>query len=466
MLVGSRAARAWPLGALALACGAGGASVWLLSLADQGRGRAAVLSVLLLAGVVVLPAAVLRSSWVGVVAGAALWGGHIVGWTLEEPGLILAAVQLGWLFVLALVTAWRPPRTFRVPFPFWLGVIPVAVGATGAAVQGAGLVAAGRGASAALLAAWLGATRRFDWARVGWGIVAGTHLAFAGLLGCGLVAPLAETRFAGGACAQTHPNIIGMAAWTAGIAWLALPAEGLRAGTRGLGVAVAAALLVLTDARTAGGAGLVAASVLFAMWLRGAPRGGRLARGLTTGAVALMLVAAGGLLASPFFVRERSPGVGPLSGRERIWSAALQDWRAAPAVAKLLGTSAGGVGARVELPGQPAPTGQGFTTHNAFVGVLRRAGIVGLVAATIGLSGAIRALVSALSGRRSRWGAAMLAGALATVAVEDWLFGGSLFLWVALAGASLSDRDRTRGRPPTTPSAPLVRRQGAGSAAP
>jgi len=43
---------------------------------------------------------------------------------------------------------------------------------------------------------------------------------------------------------------------------------------------------------------------------------------------------------------------------------------------------------------------------------------------------------------------ALLAAGLATIPVEDWLFGGSLFTLVALAGALLTGSgDRERWRP-------------------
>jgi hypothetical protein len=162
--------------------------------------------------------------------------------------------------------------------------------------------------------------------------------------------------------------------------------------------------------------------------------------------VAPLLAAGAFALASSFFLRERAAGVGVLSGRDVIWGVALADYQAAPALEKLLGTSEGGIGAGVERPRQWTPTGSALTTDNFFAALLRRSGAAGLAIGSVGLLLAAGGVVRGL--RSGQPATALLVAALATIPVADWLFGGSLFMWVALAGALLTGSgDRERRRP-------------------
>jgi hypothetical protein len=329
-------------------------------------------------------------------------------------------------------------------FPMWLGVLPWVPSVLGASLRGDWLVAGGRLLGAATAALCLQVTLRQDPRRLAWGLVAGTHLMLLLPFVCGITSPLPEPRFSGGACATTHPNILGLAAWTTGLAWLVLP--GPSSPARLVGAALGVLFIFLTDARTATGAGLVGAAVVLALRMgRGARRKAGFARALRTGSVALLLAAGAFALASSFFVRERGAGVGVLSGRDMIWRVALAEYQTAPAPEKLLGTSEGGLGARVELPGQPAPTGSGLTVDNAILSLLRRSGVAGLAIGSVGLLLATAAAIRGL--RTGQPATALLVAGLATIPVEDWLFGGSLFVWVALAGSVLAGSgDRMRWR--------------------
>ena len=406
-----------------------------------------VFFLLLLLNATALLASLGRASWVGVLTAAALWGSHLIGWTLPEPRLPLAALQVGLALFLGAATVVSRVRIavdLRRWFPIWLGVLPWVPSVLGASLSGDWLVAGGRFLGAATAALWVQVTLRHDTRRLAWGLVAGTHLLLLLPLVCGIASPVPEPRFSGGACASTHPNILGLAAWTTGLAWLVLP--GPLSAVRVVGVAVGALLIFLTDARTAAGAGLVGAAVVLALRMgRGTSRKAGFARALRTGSVALLLAAGAFALASSFFLRERAAGVGVLSGREMIWRVAIAEYQTAPALEKLLGTSEGGIGARIELPGQPAPTGSGFTAHNTIVGLLRRSGAAGLAIGSVGVLLAVGAVLRGL--RSGQPATALLAAGLATIPVEDWLFGGSLFMWVALSAILLAGSgDRARWR--------------------
>jgi hypothetical protein len=379
-----------------------------------------------------------RASWVSVLAAASLWGSHLIGWTVANPRVPLVALQLALALLLgaaAVLSRARIAVDLQRWFPIWLGVLPWAPSVLSAALRDDWLVAGGRLLGAATAALWVQVTLRHDPWRLAWGLLAGTHLVLILPFLCGITSPLPEPRFSGGACAFTHPNILGLAASMTSLAWLVLP--GPISATRFIGVAFGVLLIFLSDARTAAGVGLLGAAVAVALHMgRGVRREAGFARAFRTGSVALLLAAAAFGLASNFFVRERAAGVGVLTGRDVMWRVALAEYQAAPALEKLLGTSEGGVGARIELPGQPAPTGSGFTAHNAIVGLLRRSGTAGLAIGSVGLVLAAGAVLRGL--RSGQPATALLVAALATIPVEDWMFGGSLFMWVALAGALLA----------------------------
>jgi hypothetical protein len=433
-----------------MAVGVGVAAGALLALAASAAAQADawILLMMLVLDVTALLSSLGEASWVGVLTAAALWGSHLMGWTLSEPRIPLAGLQVAlalFLGAAAMLSRVRIAVDLRRWFPMWLGVLPWVPSVLGASLRGDWLVAGGRLLGAATAALWVQVTLRHDPRRLAWGLVAGTHLVLLLPFFCGITSPLAEPRFSGGACATTHPNILGLSAWTTGLGWLVLP--GPSSPARLVGAALGVLLIFLTDARTAAGAGLVGAAVGLALPMgRRARRKGGFARVIGVGSVALLLAAGAFALASSFFLRERAAGVGVLTGRDVIWGVALAEYQAAPALEKLLGTSEGGIGARVERPGQSTPTGSALTTDNFFAALLRRSGAAGLAIGSVGLLLAAGAVVRGL--RSGQPATALLVAGLATIPVEDWLFGGSLFVWVALAGALLTGSgDRERRRP-------------------
>jgi len=418
------------------------AGMLVVETTDRAVPSATLPLVLLLLNALVLVPALGEADPYGILTAVAIWASHLIGWTIAQPGLLLAIIQLVLLGILVWgVLISRVHLRVRLLrwFPIWVGVLPAASGVLAALVGDQLLVAAGRSVSLAVVAAWVLVATRRDPLRLTWGFVAGIHLVLLVPLWCGAVAPLPDARFGGGACAYTHPNILGLAAWTTAIAWLIMP--GRPRAARLLGASFGALLVVMADARTAAGAALVASAVLVALslsgpsWRKGTMRAGRVVL------VAVLLGAGAFALTSGFFLRERAVGVGALSGRDRIWNQALADFRAAPWWERALGTAEGGVGARVTLPGQAAPSGEGFTTDNAVVGLLRRAGVVGSLLGLCGLGLAAGELMRGLrDGDRS---AALLAGAIVTIPVEDWFFSGTLFMWVVLAAGLMKS---ARGR--------------------
>lgn len=424
------------LGALALGLG---------SLAVTQRGLA--LFALLVLDLACATWAVPRGSLVGFVVGTYLLGVHVVGWTVAHRGPVLAGMSAAYVCVLflawVLAGARVLPAQLKGWFPLWVGVLPWAPSVLSAALAGEWQTATGRVLAASGAMLWVLLTRATDPERLVLGVLGGVHSILAAVLVCAIGQDLPDFRFQGGPCAQVHPNILGMIASMTGLAWLTLrPAPRF---ARAAGATLGAGLLILTDARTAAGAGLIGAGVALAgSWGHPTRWPARMARLAVVGGA---LTAGVWGLALPYFLRERGPGVGVLSGRERIWAVATSEFLDAPLQDKLLGTASGGVGAAIQLIGQSPPLGSGFTPHNAVVDLVRRTGLVGACLGTAGLAMALGELLRSLGRRDRRAGSSILAAAMATIPVESWFFGGSLFTWTALGATFLRPappRERSR----------------------
>lgn len=140
-------------------------------------------------------------------------------------------------------------------------------------------------------------------------------------------------------------------------------------------------------------------------------------------AVALVLVASGG---KGFVLKNRYDSGGISSGRTATWAAVGSQWRDAGLSEKLLG-DAQTVRAVVRRASAP---GVDLTTDNAAVGALRRGGVAGVLAFLLGLWLLVR---HALRRRVPAWFFGLVAAALPTIAVADWLLGGTGgTIWILL----------------------------------
>lgn len=391
-----------------------------------------------------LGTAIRRASGTGLLIGIPFLGIHVLGWTLSESGVILGALNVlygGALIALALL---RKPRVDEAPwrdFTWWTGVAVAVPWVLNALAAVDPTIAVSRFVLAAGVAGAFAISRRADSRGLVWGLIAGTHLVLAPVLACGLVtdlgafrpvAVLADVagRFGGGGCAYVHPNLIGLAAWTLVIAWLGLGRDHFIG--RLCGIATCTLLILITDSRTAAGAALLAvAAYVGAKSLRRGTRGIRMA-GLAI--IAIFTLLGSVTIAQQFFLRERGTGIGVLTGRDYFWAQTISDFKASSSVEKLIGTTKGGTGADLVLTEEAGvEAGTKISTHNAFLAVLRRGGLVGIV---IAITGFLMMLVTTwrmLVSGRAPWAAALLVGAIATSPVEAWLFGGAIWIWTLVA---------------------------------
>lgn len=409
-----------------------------------------VLAVVIVIDVVAFVLAASRASVFGFAVGAYSIAAQIVGWTIPNAGLLLAVIAAAATVVFALLAIGVPrsrPLGLRTNFAFWIGIATWVPAIVGALVLGDLAVATFRMVLAALSASMLALAARDRGVPFAWGLVAALHVGVALIGACGVRAPVfvegAPNRFAGGACAFVHPNVLGVVGWTLVLAWLALP--GPTIAGRLPGIAAAAALPLLADARTSTAAALIGAALIAAAALRG-PQASREPAGARTAALAAsatIVVAIAGLalvVGSQFFLRQRAPNVGVLTGRQTIWTQAVADFhRASPGV-RVLGDPTDTTGAKITVPG--APGGGEESVDNAFLVLLRRGGLVSLAVGLVGAFLLLRFVWRALGRYDLRLPVALAVGALASAMVESSLFGGFIWMWILAAWLLADDVER------------------------
>jgi hypothetical protein len=400
-----------------------------------------LLFLILLMNLVAAVAATRIGSPIGIVIGLHLLGAHIVGWTHPNPAVVLALMMTAYATVLYSVVIMRHPLLsggFVREFVFWLGPMPILPAILGAVIRSQFLVAALRGALVVSALGLLLASKRIEPRSLAWGTVAGIHWAMLALIACGLAAPLGVVRFSGGVCACTHPNIIGLLSWTAAMMWLALP--GVAPPLRAMSLLLCVSLIGITEARTAAGAGLVGSAAWLAR-VRG--RDGlfslRVRRVMLLMGTIGALSGAVWLIGGDFFLMEREPGVGLLSGREMIWKQAIREFAEASWLDKIVGSSEGGAAAAIRMP--YSTEARALTTHNAIIGVLRLGGLAGLVCAAVGLWKFARATLAVTGLPAFGAAAGIFVGSAATILTESWFFtGGTLWVWLVI-GARLAEKN-------------------------
>jgi hypothetical protein len=144
--------------------------------------------------------------------------------------------------------------------------------------------------------------------------------------------------------------------------------------------------------------------------------------------LALILVASGG---RGFIVKQRYGEGGLSSGRTQTWAAVATEWRDAGTAEKLFGDTK-----TTRAVVRRAESGDvDLTTDNAAVGALRRGGLLGVAAFLFGLWLLVRH-----AGRREApaWFLATVIAAIPTIAVADWLLGGTGgTLWILLVAGEV-----------------------------
>lgn len=405
------------------------------------------LTFILCTNLVAILCAIPYASLLGTILGVYLVGIQIVGWSLADPGEIVAALiaALFLILVIILVVRIQPSAPGieaseglgEARFLVWIGVFPWIPSAIGALLEGNVPVGITRLVLAGSGMAILYVTRHLAGIRLAWGMVVGTHLALVPLLFCGLsdfgtFAGDAVDRFGGGSCASVHPNLIGLAAWTVGLVWLSLAGPPL--AFRLCGAIAAVGLLALTDSRTSVGAGLIALATVItvASRYRTALKSSAVRAAIGAFLIAFLFLGAW-FVGRDFFVRERAPDVGVLSGRNVIWEVALEEFKAAGWPQRILGSSEGGVGGSVEVSVEESGRSTELSVDNAFLVLLRRAGIIGLLLGLTGFVRGVKATWDILSIPQAATAAGILVGAIVTTPVESLLFGGPLWVWMIVA---------------------------------
>ena len=269
-------------------------------------------------------------------------------------------------------------------------------------------------------------------------MVAGIHVGLAVLLLADATSPLRngidDGRLLGGGWAHTHPNIIATSAWPTAIVWMTL--REAPASQRWLGATTMIAVVLLTNSRTSAAALVLAMAAIIGIQNGGLARQRESGFKLVDAAiVTIVVIGCAAAVSQSYFNKARAPDADVLSGREFIWRQTVSDFRAAPSFEKVLGTTQGGSNAEITVDEGGTPTT--FVAHNAVLGLLRKSGLVGLGLGAIGLIALLRQGVAA-SGGRPIAGAAIVAGSLATVPFEAFIFGSALWMWLVAASQMFS----------------------------
>jgi hypothetical protein len=427
---------------------------------DDGFGSAvkAFVAGALAALVAVLALSLPGVSWRGLVLGAFFIGSGIASWVfMDQPKVVWAillvqgvvCLKWGWPYMTHLKDGVKLGTT-------WLGVAYWVFGVIGALlVFDIGVTAqrvAYAGIAGLAVAAAVGLVRRTG-VDLSVGVTAAFLLAIAALLlsGSGNLFESVHTvppgkwgesfeyRFWGGEYLLYHPNALaGLAAM---VAIRIGPDKAFQVWQRLAVIALAGFMVYATNSRTAfvilAVGGILHAALLW--WRRrhdvpGLPDYGDTRRTLAAAAVpfvvlALVLVASGG---QGFIFKERYGSGGVTSGRVDTWKFVWKEWKAAPVVDKVFGDTKT-ARAVVERPGAE---GLLLPTDSSAVGSLRRGGVLGVVAFLVGLvlllwhglawvirRGPPARAEARASGRA--WFAIAVVAAIPTMALNDWLLGGT-----------------------------------------
>jgi hypothetical protein len=241
-----------------------------------------------------------------------------------------------------------------------------------------------------------------------------------------------EYRFWGGPGLLYHPNSIALL--TVLVAVRIGADERFARWQRYAALAVPAVILPLANSRT--GVGYLGAAALInavLVWRR------RLVEALLPIGLVIVIVFASGGWA---FLTSKRYGeqADVTSGRTATWAQVWREFKADDVVQKLFGDAkyARGYVIRTDTAVDPKDRPK-LTTDNAFVGALRRGGILGVIAFLFGLVlllwHAIRGVATAGGGRRGppRWFTIAAVGSVVTVPTADWLLGNTGgTMWVYL----------------------------------
>lgn len=439
-----------------------GAAVTELAVGDGfGSAVKAFVAGALAALVAVLAVTLPGVTWRGLLFGAFFIGSGLAAWVfLDEPLAIWALIAVqgafclywGWPYLANLKEGVKLGAT-------WLGVAYWVLGVIGALlVFDVGVTAqrvAYAGIAGLAVAAAVGLVRRTG-ADITVGIAAAFLLALAAILLAGsgnifeTVHPVPpgkwgeafEGRFWGGEHLLYHPNAL------AGLAVMVAirigPDRAFAVWQRFAVTALAGFMVYTTNSRAGfvllGVGGVVHAALLF--WRRrhdveGLPDYGDNKRTLAAIAVpfialGLVLVASGGV--QGFLGKERYGNGGVTSGRVDTWKFVWEEWKDAGVVDKAFGDTKT-ARAVVERPGSE---GLLLPTDSSAVGSLRRGGVLGVLAFLFGLGLVLWRGLRGLIGRRKApaWFAMAALAAVPTLALNDWLLGGTggTFWALLLAG--------------------------------
>lgn len=400
-------------------------------------------------------------TWRGFLLGAFFIGSGLAAWVFMDEPLVIWAL-LGVQGVFCMVWGWPYLANLREGVKLgatWLGVAYWVLGVIGALlVFDVGVTAqrvAYAGVAGLAVVAVVGLVRRTG-VDLTVGIVAAFLVALAALLlsGSGNLFESVHTvppgkwgasfeyRFWGGEFLLYHPNALsGLAVM---VAIRVGPDRAFAAWQRLVATALAGFMVYVTNSRTAFvlllAGGVVHAALLW--WRRrqdvpDLPDYGTTRRTLIAVAVpflvlGLVLVVSGG---QGFIFKERYGSGGVTSGRVDTWKFVVEEWKQAGVVDKVFGDTKT-ARAVVERKG-----GEGLLlpTDSSAVGSLRRGGVLGVVAFLIGLVLVLWRGLAWVIRRRPpapAWFAMAAVASVPTLALNDWLLGGTggTFWILLLAG--------------------------------
>jgi hypothetical protein len=455
---------------------AGTAAVVVVAGAGFWHGWPAAFAALLACGLVALALSLPGITWDGLLVGFATTGYAAMTWTYtNQPKYAWGVLALGSLALGVAARPWRVRSRLREVAglyrlgPAWLGLGYWAIGAVGGALVFKPNIVAGRlvylaialvtllvvvqcglrgkDPTIGLVAAWLISAAVILLAGAG-NAFSTLHYAPASAWGSRF-----EERFWGGSPLVYHPNSI---ATLAVVAFLRIsPDRRFAPWQRVAAAASATLLLVLTDSRTGALVTLTAICVwaALALWQR---LDGRavFTRLVASGGVAVVLLAASGVLFEGFFLQARyspakierqaaqeasAPGRAPAvdvsndvtSGRAANWNMVFKDFRHDTAVGKAFGNTASVRGVLLRYAhwkDQPK-----LLPDNSAISALRRAGVVGLAAYALGVALVLRNAL--LRKDTPRWHQVTAVAALASIPFADWMIQGPL--WLTLLGAEI-----------------------------